>query len=425
MELSKQVSLADRKSIDDDDTEEEDILETSAEKIEIQSEVKINEEGLTYVPPKKNFDQNEEELVEVNLEERVITSIVQLYDLFINEDNMIISFHSDVAPAFDLNCDRILKLINIQCSYHKNELSEEGMELEILKLYKTKPFFNFQVKMDTKYFDSTPKKGLCWLLSEYQAYNRGLQKPISAVETWKDYGQHNDIEKILREATDLMQLQQQNDYTEASRIDEKKCVENMHVKFLNAMSDNKKKKEIIKTGDYFDDGDTQWGSSMGFGSFYFSGKGRLEDAPLANYFISNRSISTSGCRTIYCQKNYARLCQIFPYSKEYCQIMQMANFKCFSLNDLAKAFSHNNSILYDNQHFFPFDWPYPKQKGKATIDSKIQALQETWMNRSKDMVKNTLELLKDQNLEPLLGQRNTIYDILYKQFNNCFNANSS
>jgi hypothetical protein len=72
------------------------------------------------------------------------------------------------------------------------------------------------------------------------------------------------------------------------------------------------------------------------------------------------------------------------------------------------------------------DWPYPKQKGKAKrIGIKIQALKETWMNRSKDMVKKTLDLLKGQNLLSLIGQRKQISDILLKHHTNCFSVKIS
>ena len=391
---------------DDDEEEEEEWEEEEEEHID---EEKLNSfEKLAY-ERKKKMDELNKQLIKIpilsltnsnEIEESFVLSdcneaVIELYKQYIFDKNVILTFHSPVAASLEINCERIISLINILSDYEQKFLNEDEMEMEILCLYSHNPYLLFQVATTNQYYSKTPALGLCWIIAEYQAYYRGRNEPSSSVDTWGKYSAN--LASILEEASNLMVSQMRENYKEACRINDKRSIEFTHSHFLKDWNNKQKKRNLCKSGIYKQkaaNGEYRWGSDCGFGTLFFTGTGTLESAPLANYFISN---DVFNYREIYNQENFCRLCEVFPYGRDYTHIVDLQYFKLFSLNDIGQALNHNNSIIFSKNHFYPIDWPLGFNR-------------DSWCTVVQELVSQTA--LKLKNMKSILSLKGKNKDVL-------------
>jgi hypothetical protein len=323
--------------------------------------------------------QKSVELTIVDLEMTdVISQLLQLHVRSVND-----AFKLEINNA--LTSELIEKLLKIKAQFDNKEIDKIEIKEKILDCYKTNPYFSLHIRMifEVTYFPlHTPGKGLCWIISEYQAYHRGLKEPNSEVNTWLKYCKHEDLEKVLNEAADLMKKQKEENYKEAVILDEKRSrIEDTHDHFLKAWNNPETKAKLIKDGKYsskLPENEPhvgigpkplgRWGPQDIFGTLFFSGYG-LNNCPTVNYFMDNKAIE-SNVR----EEGMARLSLVLPLSTEY-------QFKhhifSFSLNDISNALLHNNNIVFSTGHYQPMDWPNELKTDELWLDAVKQITNET------------------------------------------------
>lgn len=336
-----------------------------------------------------------------------------------------------LGTSTEEQCDRIENLFKIKNAYLKNQIDLEALEEHIFNLYKSKPCFALQIKVSKDKYQPgyTPAKGLCWILSEYQAYHRGKEQPNSEISTWKQYYKEKDLTRILQEAYELMKKQIQDNYSEARRIDDPDVVKGKHEHFIHEWDDQSTREKITKTGVYkkmvfsekksdCDSAQQQedmevygttvhvsadqrhlyggrWGGQFSFGTIFFSGYG-LNDAPPVNYFIDNNTLGKTRNDEYWRREGYARLNLVLPISKDYTR--QEEN--CFfSINDMIRAMSHNNNVYFSNSHFQPMELP------------KELRSHGCWIDCGKLIVKQTVDILLSFQFEVVVS-RKTIKNVL-------------
>ena len=319
----------------------------------------------------------------------VVTKFYQFY--YSNKENGFILTAASRAEGNEC-ISRIFNLFQLKKQYESCELNIEQLETKILQLYKTNPYFYLQIEMRKAHYFLTPALGLCWLISEYQAFYRGKSDEANSnVETWKKYAQ--DLGKILQEGYDLIKKQIGDGYSEANKIErmnERNTIEATHNHFIQAWEHPEIRAKLLKDGIYSNDipdifktetknsisykvdennaidmtvegtydGPPQkvhgrWGGMCGFGTVFFTGYG-LENAPPLNYFINNECLFNDKAVGMFRLKNYARLCLLLPSSF---LTTKPGTLRCFSLDEIANALKHNNSILYSRNHYQPIEWP--------------------------------------------------------------------
>jgi len=313
-------------------------------------------------------------------------TVNQLYNMFVQKNGLIFSFHSASHPYLKVNAERIFYLFELKRLFDKKEMILEDILSDIQSRFDDTPYFVLQVEMEKVYAEYTPGKGLCWIISENQAYYRGKhmienQDFALNIETWLQYTK--PLDKLLEEAYSLMKEQAKDNYSEGGKLDNVESITAKHNFFIEEWENVELRKELIATGEYkktlirnSKELKDRWGSNCGFGTIFFSGKGSLEESPPLNYFMNNKATLSKDQRfhNTYCRENYAMLSMILPFNPVYHSDRETPLSRSFCGKEIKAAMRHNNSILYSGEHFQPIDWPETKSERINTANECLLEL---------------------------------------------------